>query len=245
MGTLPETASICGIVFLAALVRSTLGFGEALVAMPLLAFVVPVRTAAPLLALVSILNGIAILVREWRHVSFRATLGLTLPALVAVPLGVWLLRSGEDRFARGLLAVVILAYAAWSLRVPTRSVVLQTDRFAPVAGLLAGFLGGAYNASGPPIVVYGTLRRWPPERFRATLQSYFIVGSLWIGLMHFLAGLTTSVVLTTFLFCVPVVLLANLAGHYLGRRLPPERFLFAVHVALLVLGAVLLASVMP
>jgi hypothetical protein len=34
-------------------------------------------------------------------------------------------------------------------------------------------------ASGPlPLVVYGSLRGWPPERFRATLQGYFLPASL-------------------------------------------------------------------
>ena len=110
-----ETATICGIVFVAALVRSTLGFGEALIAMPLLALVIPLQAAAPLVALVSVCNGVAILIREWQHVNFKAAVRLTVPAVVSVPLGVWLLRSGDDRIAKGLLAFVILVFSSWSL----------------------------------------------------------------------------------------------------------------------------------
>jgi len=46
--------AVVAIVFLATLVRSALGFGEALVAVPLLALVMPVEIAAPLACLVSI-----------------------------------------------------------------------------------------------------------------------------------------------------------------------------------------------
>jgi hypothetical protein len=41
--------------------------------------------------------------------------------------------------------------------------------------------------NGPPLVIYGALRRWTPERFRATLQGYFLPASgrprltCWLG----------------------------------------------------------------
>ena len=46
----PATLPVVGVTFLATLVRSTFGFGEALVAVPLLALVIPV----PLATLLSI-----------------------------------------------------------------------------------------------------------------------------------------------------------------------------------------------
>ena len=32
--------------------------------------------------------------------------------------------------------------------------------------------------NGPPLVVYGVLRRWQPAQFRATLQGYFLIASV-------------------------------------------------------------------
>jgi uncharacterized membrane protein YfcA len=46
--------TVVGVIFLATLFRSTFGFGEALVAVPLLALLVPVEEAVPLATLVSI-----------------------------------------------------------------------------------------------------------------------------------------------------------------------------------------------
>ena len=50
----PATLPVIGVVFLATLVRSTFGFGEALVAVPLLALVISVQVAVPLATLLSI-----------------------------------------------------------------------------------------------------------------------------------------------------------------------------------------------
>ena len=48
------TAFVVAVFFCATLVRSAFGFGEALFAVPLLAFVLPVEVAAPVAVLVSI-----------------------------------------------------------------------------------------------------------------------------------------------------------------------------------------------
>jgi len=238
---LAELAPICAIVFAAVLVRSTIGFGEAVVGMPLLALLVPVQFAAPLMALVSVCNGLMILVREWRHINFRAAARLIVPAVITVPIGALVLEHGDERIVKAVLAAIIFSYAVWSLRGPSGPT-LETDRWAPVAGIIGGLLGGAYNASGPPVVVYGTLRRWSPERFRGMLQSYFIVGSLWIVSVHALNGLMTRDVLTSFAVCLPVIALASLLGYRMSRLLSPSRFVVAVHLTLIVVAAILLVS---
>jgi uncharacterized membrane protein YfcA len=48
------TLQVLIIVFIATLIRSAFGFGEALIAVPLLAFFIPLEVAAPLVVLVSI-----------------------------------------------------------------------------------------------------------------------------------------------------------------------------------------------
>lgn len=50
----PITAYVVVVILVATLIRSTLGFGEALVAVPLLALRTPVAVAAPLAVLVSV-----------------------------------------------------------------------------------------------------------------------------------------------------------------------------------------------
>jgi uncharacterized membrane protein YfcA len=235
------TAYICCVIFLASLCRSTLGFGEALLAMPLLAFVLPTKAAAPLVAMIGILTASLILSRHWRSIHPAAAWRLTLSGMLAIPLGVWWLSAGDDRVAKLLLGMLVVLFASWSLLRPGLWQ-LHGERWAPAFGFAAGLLSGAYNTGGPPLVIYGTLRRWQPATFRATLQSYCLIGGAWIVTMHGVAGLLTLDVLRRFLWCVPSVLLASLVGPRLTRRLPVERFVKIVHVVLLALGCYLLIS---
>jgi uncharacterized membrane protein YfcA len=164
------------VVFVATLIRSALGFGEALVAVPLLALRIPVQVAAPLAVLVSITVAAIVIVQDWRDVQVRSASWLVLATLVGIPLGLLLLTRVDSRIVKAVLALVILAFALYSLarRPPLH---LQEDRLPWLlgCGLVAGVLGGAYGMNGPSLVVYGSLRRWSAEHFRATLQAYFLL----------------------------------------------------------------------
>lgn len=121
---------------------------------------------------------------------------------------------------------------------------MKDDRWAWVFGFGAGVLGGAYGMNGPPLVVYGSLRQWSPEQFRATLQGYFLPASL-LGMCGFwLAGLWTLGVTRHFLWSLPLALAAIFLGRAINRRMEGRSFLRFIHVGLLVVGAVLLIQAM-
>src|SRR3954454_12577384 len=87
------TIQVLAVIFLATLVRSALGFGEALIAVPLLALVIPVEIAAPLAVLVSITVAGAVLVQDWQHVRLGSAWRLVLATLPGIPLGLLLLTA--------------------------------------------------------------------------------------------------------------------------------------------------------
>jgi uncharacterized membrane protein YfcA len=226
------------VIFGATLVRSALGFGEALIAVPMLAFVLPVEVAAPVATLVSITVAAVVVAQDWRQIHLRSAAWLLCSTLLGIPLGLLLLRTVSEPIVKGMLGALVAAFAASALRRPT-SRELTNDRLAWLFGVSAGVLGGAYGMNGPPLVVYGTLRRWSPERFRATLQGYFLPASL-IGMIgYWAAGLWTPSVSRYYLLSLPTVLLAIPLGRALNRRLDARRFRLCVHAGLLASGTAL------
>ena len=109
-----------------------------------------------------------------------------------------------------------------------------------VFGFWGGLLGGAYNTNGPPVVLYGALRGWPPERFRATLQAYFLPANVLVWGGHGLSGLWTEEVIRLYLFALPLILLAIPLGTRLNRWMPTERFERLLYGALVLLGLLLI-----
>lgn len=229
---------VLAILFLATLIRSSFGFGEALVAVPLLAFVMPVETAAPLAVLVSITVAIVAIAQDWRHIHVRSAGWLVLSTLVGTPVGLLVLHRVDGRIVKVILAVVIVAFSGYSLLGRTRAT-LSDDRRAWIFGFGAGVLGGAYGMNGPPLVVYGALRGWSPQHFRATLPGYFLPASL-IALAGFaLSGMWTATVSRYYLMVLPAVLLAIFLGRAINKRMNARAFVRYVHVGLVIVGALL------
>ncbi|MCZ2343439.1 MAG: sulfite exporter TauE/SafE family protein [Bacteroidales bacterium] len=230
---------VLAVIFLATLIRSAFGFGEALVAVPLLALLIPIEVAAPVAVLVSITVALVAVIQDWRHVHFPSVGVLFLSTCAGVPLGLWLLSTWPEWAVQTVLAVVIVSFSLFFLlsRSPPR---LKNGRSAWLFGFAAGVLGGAYGMNGPPLVAYGTLRRWSPQQFRATLQGYFLPASLVVMGGYWLAGLWVPVVTRYYLLSLPVVVGAMVAGRAVNARFRAERFLTAVHCGLIGVGIVLL-----
>ena len=230
------TLTVVAVFFGATLLRSALGFGEALIAVPLLAFVLPVKVAAPVAVLISITVAAVVVAQDWRHVHLRSAVHLVLSTLAGIPLGLLLLRSVSEPVVKGVLGVLVAGFGGYSLR-RRGSYELTDDRHAWLFGLSAGVLGGAYGMNGPPLVVYGALRRWSPEHFRATLQGYFLPASVMGMVGYWAAGLWTPDVSRYYLVSLPTSLVAIALGRTINRRFDARRFFAYVHAGLIASGA--------
>ncbi len=227
-------------MFIATLIRSAFGFGEALVAVPLLAFCIPLEVAAPLAVLVSITIAGIVVVQDWKHIHLHSTGSLVFSTLFGIPLGLLLLTSSHQRVVKGALGVIILGFSIYSLsgRAPLE---LKRDNHAWLlaCGFCAGVLGGAYGMNGPPLVIYGAMRRWSAQHFRATLQGYFLPASI-IGMGgYYLAGLWTRAVTRYYLLSLPVTLAGIFFGRFINHRIHGDNFLKYIYIGLAIIGAIL------
>jgi uncharacterized protein len=235
------TIQIILVLFVATLVRSALGFGEALIAVPLLALVMPIEVAAPTAVLVSITVAFVIVIQDWRRIHLNSALWLVVPTFLGIPVGLFLLKTLPEPIVEAILGVIVMAFSVYSLA-SRRNHELKDDRLAGFFGFTAGVLGGAYGMNGPPLAIYGSMRRWSAEHFRATLQAYFLPASLAGMAGYWLGGLWTPAVNRFYLISLPAVLAAIFLGRAINRRLQSRRFIYYVHVALTLIGAILLVK---
>src|SRR5580693_5965394 len=132
---------VAAVLFLATVIRSAFGFGEALVAVPLLALAIPVEIAAPVAVLASITVALIVVAQDWRSIHLRSAVWLVVPTLFGIPLGLLVLKTVPEAIVKAILAVVIITFAVWSL-LPRVHFHLGNDRLAVFFGFAAGVLGG-------------------------------------------------------------------------------------------------------
>jgi uncharacterized membrane protein YfcA len=235
--------AVPAVIFLATLIRSAFGFGEALIAVPLLALLIPVEVAVPLATLVSITVAGIVVIQDWRKIHFRSAGRLVIATFFGIPLGLWVLATVAEPVVKATLGGVIIGFSSYCL-VSRGLYELKSDRLAWLFGFGAGVLGGAYGMNGPPLVIYGSLRHWSPEHFRATLQGYFLPASLLGMAGYWLAGLWQPAVTRYYLWSLPLALVAIFVGRAINRSLSGRSFLRYVHVSLLLVGTALLIQSM-
>ncbi len=223
------------IVFLAIFVQAATGFGLALVSMPLLTAVIGLPAAAPMMAIVGMLAEFVILIRFREAVNVRAVSRLVIAALAGTPVGLYLLGVIDPVVGARLLGAMVAGYALYALLSP-RLPALTRPAWAWTFGFVAGVIGGIYNTSGPPVIIYGSCRRWPPAEFKGNLQGFFLPAGIMVLAGHILKGNVTAVVWHNVWVAMPAMVVGLVVGFLLDGRIPAAIFRKMVLLLLVLIG---------
>ncbi len=235
-------------VFAGALVRATFGFGEAVVSMPLLALLpIDLYTAISLIGLAGLMVACLTVSTNWRHIDRPALTRLSIASVIGIPAGLVLVKFAPAIVITDALGNFLIAYGFYSLAKPLLVKTSHQPMFLNPAwafpfGFAAGSLGSAYNFTGVPVVVYGTMQQWEPNRFRGTLQAHFLISGALIVIGQAIGGLWTKDLVVLFGLSVPVLVFATLLGTIVHRRMPAHRFQHYLFVLIVLLGLLLLIN---
>jgi hypothetical protein len=223
------------ILFACTFVRSAVGFGDALLAMPLLGLIMSLQTASPIVAFMGFMISLTILISDPKSVDFKSAWRLIIATIIGVPFGLLLLNYAPERLVKVILGLLLILYGMGNLVTP-RMPRLQNEKYAFIFGFIAGILGGAYNTNGPPIAIYGTLRRWRPDYFRATMQCYFLFSGVATIAGHGIVGLWTPTVWNLFLWSLPSIFLGVYIGGKVNQWIPQPMFNQIIFSLLVIVG---------
>jgi len=165
-----------------ALVQGIVGFGIAIVGVPIAALIMPELVPGPLL-LVAPVHTLLSLVRERHYVDWRGVGWASLGRLPGGLVGVVIVDSLPQRqffvvVGSGVLLFTVLSMITWSPR--------PTPPALATAGVLSGAFGTAMAIGAPPVALLYQHDRG--ARIRATLAAFLLLGSLMSALMLALAG---------------------------------------------------------
>lgn len=232
---------ILTIIFVGSFIRSSIGFGEAVVGMPLLALFIDIKSATPLMALTASTLVILLLITSWRKMNIKDVWPFVISTMLGLPIGLYYLKNTSEVLIKVVLGILLILFGLYYLFVKNLPH-LRNEKLSVLFGFVAGVLGGAYNTNGPPTVIYGVLRRWSPQHFRATLQGIFFPTGLIITISHGISGLWTEFVITSYLFSLPVILIAFYFGNKVHSRIDEQKFKKIIYSFLLIIGSVLIIN---
>ncbi len=222
-----------------AFVKGTTGLGFPLIATPLVALVVDIRTTYALLVLPNIVMDILqILRREPPWALWRRLSPLFLGNVVGVFLGTQLFLAIAAHTVYAVLAGMIALFlaSAWfqlDLRISRK----QERWLGPLAGFLGGFFNGVANVPGPPITLYLLGLDLEKRDLVKGMASAFLVTK--VGQMAAISqgGLVTGDILLASSGLTLLALGGFWAGLQAQDRIPQRLFLRFLYVLLACMAA--------
>lgn len=153
------------------LVQGMVGFGIALIGVPVVALLQPDLVPGPVL-LVATVHTVLSVLREHEHVDWRGVGWMMVGRVPGTAIGVLVLGLLPQRaffivIGIGVLAFTMLSMASWRPR--------PTPRALTTAGLVGGAFGTAMAIGGPPVALL--YQHEQGARIRSTLGAYFMIGS--------------------------------------------------------------------
>ncbi len=225
------------IVATAAAAQAVTGFGFALLAVPLLALVMPVNTAVVVGSIASLAMSVVTATLDRAHVQWRTATVIVAVAVVAMPLGLYLLVALP---ASALTALVGVAVLVSTFLVWRRPALPEGRGTLTSIGLLVGVLTTATGTNGPPLVAAFQSLGYGKEAFRATIAAVFVgCGIVSIGFFAYGHELTAAAVQAC-LIGIPGGFIGWWAGDHLFRRLDTPTFRVVVLVALVAASVITL-----
>lgn len=224
-------------VFLTGISKSGFAGGAGVVAVPLLALLIPPATALILVLPLLLLMDAQIILHQRRNLSLPE-LAIVIPAaLVGVAIGSWLLSGLPDAPLLLLLGLMSIAFAALQFRRPQMHAL---PGMGWIMGGLAGITSSLIHAGGPPLNMYLATRRLPRAVWISTAAVFFAAINFAKVFAYAAIDLWQPDLLLLSLLLVPVSIAGTYAGLRIQALISETTFVNAVMLCLALSGVLLI-----
>ncbi|HPN38291.1 MAG TPA: sulfite exporter TauE/SafE family protein [Melioribacteraceae bacterium] len=201
------------ILFIASFVQGFSGFGLAIISIPLLSLFLNIKHVIPLVALLGLLLNLLLFIELRKNIKFNDLINLYFGSIIGIPLGIYFFTIADVKVLKGIVATILLIFVTINF-IKNLQIKSVKPIYGYLTGLFAGFLGGAINTNGPPVLIYQKMISQNKTNFKSSITGYYIVNSLIIVSLHFATGITQKFVIINFIQFSPIIIL----GYYLGNK---------------------------
>ena len=223
------------------LIKGTIGFGMPMVALPLIAFAVPVTTAMIILcAPIFLTNFLQIKFKQ--GISSYRFLPMFLFLVVGLIIGARLILEINLNTITQIIAILIIFAAVincFGFKI-NNNINKKNERIiTSFIGFGSGILGGLSTVYGPPMLAYLVAVDLPKEKFVRTVSTMYFIGSfpLYGSLIYY--GFATKQDLVMSLILIIPALIAQQIGTRIRDKINQKQFRNCILITLVILGIML------
>jgi len=227
---------VAALSLLAGGVRGFVGFGAGMIMIPFVSALYGPKIGASSILIADGILTIPYIIKSIRLCEPRTVAPVALGAVVAIPIGAYLLMTVDPTPIRwamvpliaGLLAITL---SGWRYQgVPKIGVSLATGGFS-------GFLSGLIQLSGPPVIALWMAGPFPPKTIRANIFVYFAITSTVAVISYIVGGVFSTELIPVLVPMIPCYAVGLFFGGMYFGKADPKLFRRAA-VALIALAVI-------
>ena len=230
--------------FLGGLLKGVIGMGMPLVAIPLMALVMPVTQAIPLMIAPGYITNLIQMRQAWpARMPLMPWWPLFLGLALGVVVGVYFATSAPERLLRGVLGGTVVVFVLLNIariELPKRHV--ENPATGLTMGGITGLFGGLTGVFGPTLAMYFLARRLEKDRFVWIMAVLMFSGVVFLSSSLTVAGNFSQEQLLGTIGVLFPCWLGLIVGAWVRSRVSQEVFRRVALTALMVMGISLLAA---
>lgn len=210
------------IVFIAAIIQSSTGFGFSITTMMVMPLLFSVMDSMVLINMTNFVAVIFVTVKYYRKIQWR---------LVVLPLGLSLIGNYigmsnivamNNTYAMMILGSALLLLSFYFFFFSKKIRIPANQATAAMSGTASGLMSGFFSIPGPPMVLYYSVAIKDKEAYIGTIQCFFLINSLFRFAFFMTSVAVTPIIFKVLPFTFVAALLGAFTGNYIFRKAPTE-----------------------
>ena len=232
--TLWSFVAVAVVVLATACTQAVVGFGFALLTVPIMMQIVGLQRAVILASLIGTANNV-FQYRDLKHNQDKPQVKRFLFAsCIGAPFGLVAFIYANQQVLKILLGIGVLFGVLLLAR--GRNLTHAHVSLDWSMGVISGFLLTSTSTNGPPLVFAMQARKSDPQVFRSTLNMVFLVSGIYGLVLFAVFGEIALSDIWISLALLPSMIVGVYAGRFIRNRVDPDRFRLLVLVLLALAG---------
>ena len=221
-------------IFLGFLLQSIVGFAASLISFPILLFIMDLKQASALMAILYVFFSLYYVIKNWKEINKSIVAELSIGIIIGMIIGVMLLKYANPFLLKKILGLLIILYLGY-IQIKKKKIKFF-DKIGMFFGFIGGIMSGLYSAGGPLLITYIYNKLENPKIIRATIiGSLAIVNFSRIPLMLY-SKLITYDTLVLSLYVLPFFSLSLVLGNLMIGKIN-EKLLKKVLTVILIIAS--------
>lgn len=209
------------IIFIAALIQASTGFGFSITTMMVFPLIFAVTDSMVLINMTNFVAVTFVAVKYFKHIRWKLVALPLVLSLVGNYIGLKNIVSMNNTNAMMFLGVALILLSVYFFFFSTKIQIPANQTTAAVSGTASGLMSGFFSIPGPPMVLYYSVAIKEKEAYIGTIQCFFLINALFKFTFFINAVEVAPVIYTVLPYALLAALLGAFVGNYIFRKASP------------------------